>query len=456
MFELIRSSLRGDDFSRRGFLKVGCLGATGLTLGSLLRAKACAGTAEGQRAAAQAVIMIWLDGGPPQHETYDPKPEAPAEFRGPLGAISTAVPGVQVSELLPEHARLMDKMSLIRSMYHDNGDHFAAAHWMLTGYLGSNSTNLPAQYPSAGSIIARLQGARRPGIPAYVGLPNTHSVGLVPGYHGAAYLGVGFNPFSADGDPNSDSYQVPNLALPAGVDGLRAEGRRGLLGAFDGARRDVDASGLMAGLDQFDRQAFSIVLGQEARRAFDLNGEDPRLRDRYGRHQWCQSALLARRLVEAGVRFVTLTFSGWDFHSSLESGMKRVLPLIDSAIGTLIEDLEDRGLLDSTIVLVMGEFGRTPRLNTTGVPGADPVPGRDHWGNVMSVLAAGGGLARGRVVGASNAKGEIPKDRPVRPQDLLVTVYRQLGIDPGVSFTNWAGRPINIGSDGEVIRELLG
>jgi hypothetical protein len=437
-------------------LKVGCLGTTGLTLGGLLRAQAVAGAVDRGASADRSVILIWLDGGPPQHETYDPKPDAPAEFRGPLRAIDTAVPGVQVSELLPEHARLMNKMSIIRSMYHDNGDHFAAAHWMLTGYLGSNATNLPPQYPSAGSIITKMRGAKRAGIPAYVGLPTTHSVGLVPGYHGAAYLGVGYNPFAADGDPNSDSYQVANLSLPAGVDGPRARGRRDLLGAFDGARRDVDASGLMEGLDQFDREAFSIVLGQEARRAFDLSKEDPRLRDRYGRHEWCQSALLARRLVEAGVRFVTLTFSGWDFHSSLESGMKRVLPLIDSAIGTLIEDLDDRGLLDSTIVLVMGEFGRTPRLNTTGVPGADPVPGRDHWGNVMSVLAAGGGLARGRVVGESNAKGEIPKDRPVRPQDLLVTVYRQLGLDPQTSFTNRAGRPITIGSDGEVIGELLG
>jgi Protein of unknown function (DUF1501) len=456
MFELLQSCPPGKGFNRRGFLKVGCLGTTGLTLGSLLRAHASGATGERGPSADRSVILIWLDGGPPQHETYDPKPDAPAEFRGPLRAIDTAVPGVQVSELLPEHARLMNKMSIIRSMYHDNGDHFAAAHWMLTGYLGSNSTSLPPQYPSAGSIITKLQGAKRAGIPAYVGLPTTHSVGLVPGYHGAAYLGVGYNPFSADGDPNSDSYQVANLGLPAGVDGSRARGRRDLLGAFDGARRDVDASGLMEGLDQFDREAFSIVLGQEARRAFDLSQEDPRLRDRYGRHQWCQSALLARRLVEAGVRFVTLTFSGWDYHSSLESGMKQVLPLIDSAIGTLIEDLDDRGLLDSTIVMVMGEFGRTPRLNTTGVPGSDPVPGRDHWGNVMSVLAAGGGLARGRVVGASNAKGEIPKDRPVRPQDLLVTIYRQLGIDPQTSFTNRAGRPISIGSDGEVIRELLG
>jgi hypothetical protein len=402
------------------------------------------------------VILIWLDGGPPQHETYDPKPQAPAEFRGPLKAIPTAVPGVQVSELLPEHARLLSRMSIIRSMYHDNGDHFAAAHWMLTGYLGSNASDLAPQYPSAGSIIARVQGARRAGMPAYVGLPNTHSVGLVPGYHGAAYLGVGYNPFVADGDPNSEGYQVPNLALPAGVDPPRLSRRRGLLDTFDRARRDVDASGLMEGLDRFDQKAFDLVLGAAARRAFDLGKEDPRLRDRFGRHQWGQSALLARRLVEAGVRFVTLTFSGWDFHSSLESGMKNVLPVLDRAVSGLVEDLDARGLLDSTMVLVMGEFGRTPRMNTGGVPGSDPVPGRDHWGNVMSVLVAGGGFVRGQVIGASNSKGEVPKERPVRPQDLMVSLYHQLGIDPQTSFPNRAGRPIPIGSDGQVVRELLG
>jgi Protein of unknown function (DUF1501) len=444
---------RAGGFNRRSFLKVGGLGVCGLTLPDALRARALAAAPAPRDA---SVIMIWLDGGPPQHETYDPKPEAPAEFRGPLKAIPTSVPGVQLPELLPQHARLLHKLSIIRSMYHDNGDHFAAAHWMLTGFLGSNASDLAPQYPSAASIIARLKGARKPGIPAYVGLPQTHSVGLVPGYHGAAYLGVGYNPFIADGDPNSAGYQVPNLALPAGVDASRASRRRGLLHAFDGARRDVDASGLMDGLDRFDQEAFSIVLGRAARQAFDLSKEDPRLRDRYGRDQWCQSALLARRLVEAGVRFVTLTFSGWDFHSSLENGMKRVLPLLDSAVGTLVEDLESRGMLESTIIIVMGEFGRTPRVNTTGVPGADPIPGRDHWGNVMSVLVGGGGFAQGRTIGASSSKGEVPKDCPVRPQDLMVTLYHRLGINPETTFANRAGRPIPIGSDGRLVAELLG
>jgi hypothetical protein len=443
-------------WSRRCFLKVGALGLGGLTLSDALRCRALAGAAGQTQAEEKSVILIWLDGGPPQHETYDPKPEAPAEFRGPLKSIPTVLPGVSISELFPRQARLLDRMAIIRSMHHDNGDHFAAAHWMLTGYLGSNAADLAPQYPSAGSIIARIKGAKKPGMPAYVGLPVTHSIGLVPGYHGAAYLGVGFNPFAADGDPNSEGYQVPNLALPAGVDPNRVAGRRGLLGAFDRARRDVDSSGLMEGLDRFDHEAFSLVLGNAARQAFDLSKEDPRLRDRYARHQWGQSALLARRLVEAGVRFVTLTFGGWDFHSSLESGMKSVLPIVDSLVSSLVEDLENRGLLDSTIVMVMGEFGRTPRMNSTGVPGADPIPGRDHWGNVMSVLVAGGGFARGRIVGASSSKGEVPKDRPVRPQDLLVTLYHQLGIDLETSFVNRAGRPISISSDGELISELLG
>lgn len=454
MLELIgRGSPRCDGLSRRSFLKAGVLGATGLGLADVLRAKAAALAAGQPGPRDLSVILIWLDGGPPQHETYDPKPAAPPEFRGPLKAIDTAVPGIQLSELLPYHARMMDKMSIIRSMHHNNGDHFAAAHWMLTGYLGSNAVSLAPQYPSAGSIIAKMKGAKASGMPAYVGLPNTHSVGLAPGYHGAAYLGVAFNPFSADGDPNSDGYQVPNLAPPAGVDLSRVDRRRGLLSAFDNARRDVDASGLMEGLDRFSQEAFTMVTGPAARAAFDIRKEDPRIRDRYGRHTWGQSALLGRRLIEAGVRFVTLTYGGWDFHSNLEAGMKNVLPILDNAVGSLVDDLQLRGLLDSTVVMVMGEFGRTPRINQ-GLPGIDPKPGRDHWGEVMSVLIAGGGFTPGIVVGSSNARGEVPKDRPITPQDLCVTLYRQIGIDPETTFLNRSGRPVSIGSTGQPIHEL--
>ena len=282
-------------------------------------------------------------------------------------------------------------------------------------------------------------------------------MGIAPGYHGSAYLGSAYNPFNADGDPNSESYRVPNLTLPQGVDSRRIDGRRGLLGALRpstaGLRR---FAALAAGFDHFEQEAFSMVLGQRAHDAFDLTKEDPRLRDRYSRHQWGQSALLARRLVEAGVRYVTLTFGGWDFHSSLDAGMHRVLPILDATVGSLIEDLESRGLLDSTVVIVMGEFGRTPRMNKKGVPGSDPVPGRDHWGNVMSILVAGGGFARGQIVGASNSRGERPKNRPVSPQDLMVTLYHQLGIDPETTFANHLGQPIKIGSNGQVISELIG
>ncbi len=250
---------RCDGVSRRSFLQVGSLGLAGLSLADALRVRALASPAVS--VPERSVILIWLDGGPPQHETYDPKPDAPAEFRGPLKAISTAVPGVQVSELLPNHARLLDKVSLIRSLHHDNGDHFAAAHWMLTGYLGSNALNLAPQYPSAGSIVARIKGAKQSGMPAYVGLPHTHSVGIAPGYHGAAYMPAAFNPFNADGDPNSESYRVPNLTLPSGVDARRLNGRHGLMGALDQARREFEASGLGAGFDRFEEEAFSLVLG---------------------------------------------------------------------------------------------------------------------------------------------------------------------------------------------------
>jgi hypothetical protein len=456
MLCLMGRPFRGSDgVTRRSFLQAGALGLAGLGLGDVLRAQARA-LGAGATGEELSVILVWLDGGPPQHETYDPKPGAPLEFRGPLGAIDTAVPGVQVSELLPEHARLMKRMSIIRSLHHDNGDHFAAAHWMLTGVLGSNALNMRPMYPSAGSVVARLKGARRPGLPAYVGLPNTHSVGIRPGYHGSAYLGAAYNPFLADGDPNQPGYRVAELTLPNGLDAARLGNRRCLLGALDAARAACEdqSQGQGQDSDPFTQQAFDLLTGPAARRAFDLTREDPRLRDRYGRHQWGQSALLARRLVEAGVRFVTLTFGGWDFHARLEAGMKSVLPVLDRAVATLVDDLDMRGTLDTTLLIVMGEFGRTPRINK-GLP-TDPTPGRDHWGNVMSVLLAGGGLRPGVVVGASNARGEVPRDCPVTPKDLIATLYARLGIDPATTFHDRLGRPVPVvAAGGKVIQELL-
>jgi hypothetical protein len=441
-----------DGVTRRSFLQAGSLGLASLGLGDLLRARAQARPGGGSTGDDLSVILVWLDGGPPQHETYDPKPGAPADFRGPLRAIDTSVPGVQVSELLPEHARLMHRMSIIRSMHHGTGDHFAAAHWMLTGSFGATTTSQAPKAPSAGSVVSRLKGPRSPGMPAYVGLLNTHSVGLRPGYHGGAYLGSASGPFLANGDPSKVGFRVPELTLPGGLDAVRLEDRRGLHDAIVAARRSVEARG--DELDAFNRQAFELLTGPAAGRAFDLTKEDPRLRDRFGRHMWGQGTLLARRLVESGARFVTLTFGGWDFHSSLEKGMNRVLPVLDRAVGALVEDLDQRGMLDSTLVIVMGEFGRTPRINR-GLPN-DPIPGRDHWGQVMSVLLAGGGLRPGIVVGSSNARGEFPRERPLTPADLIATVYDRLGLDPATTLHDRLGRPMPlVPAGGEPIRELL-
>lgn len=428
--------------SRRAVLRAGALGLGGLTLADLMRARGM-GAPVGARDDL-SVILVWLDGGPPQHETYDPKPEAAAEIRGPLKAIETKVPGIQVSELLPEHARMMDRMAVLRSVHHGNDDHFAAAHWMLTGYLGSNAVNMAPQNPSMGSVIAKLRGSRAAGIPPYVGLPNTHSVGLAPGYHGAAYLGRAYNPFSADGDPNRPGYAATDLNLPGDLTSRRLEDRQALLSAFDIARRQADAQA--GDRDQFTRDAFQLLTSDAARRAFEIDRESPRLRDRYGRHTWGQSCLVARRLVEAGVRFVTVTFSGWDWHSNLEKGMHDVLPVLDRAVATLVDDLDQRGLLDATMVLVMGEFGRTPRLNK-GLP-QDPIPGRDHWGRLLSVLAAGGGVVGGTVIGSSNARGEAPRELPVTPKDLVASVYARMGIDPETIFQDRLSRPIPVVAQG--------
>ena len=249
------------------------------------------------------------------------------------------------------------------------------------------------------------------------------------------------------GDPNRSNYKVPNLHLPSDLTMERVGDRKRLLGSLDRLRRDADQTGLMDGLDTFNKRAFEMITGAAARRAFDITSEDPRIRDRYGRNTYGQSALLARRLVEAGVTCVAIHNGGWDHHSNIEAGMKSRLPTMDQSIGALIEDLDQRGMLDDTLICVMGEFGRTPRVNAGG--------GRDHWGNAMSVLLGGGGLRGGQVVGATNAKGEFPAQRPIKPADVLATIYRTMGIDMSTSFVNHAGRPIPINNAGTPIRELI-
>jgi len=445
-FELGRSSRNCDGFTRRDMLRVGALSFGGMTLAGALRSEAAA-KAAGQPTRKTSVICFWLDGGPTHHETWDPKPTAPRDYKGPFNAIATNVGGIQICELFPRTAKLMDKLSIIRSVHHDNGDHFAAAHWMWTGYHGSSAARLEPMYPSVGSIISRTKGANRRGMPAFVSIPYAMTIGQRPGYQSSAFMGVAYNPFDAGGDPNQRNFQVRNVTLPGGVDRERAVERKSLVAGLDRIRRDADASGLMAGIDDFNRQAFDMVTGREAAKAFDIHKEDPRTRDRYGRNSVGQGALLARRLVEAGVTFVTVHSGGWDNHSGIEPAMKRHASNLDPAISALVSDLDQRGRLDETIVLVMGEFGRTPKVNGSA--------GRDHWGNVMSVLLGGGGLAGGTVVGASDGKGASPAKRPVKPAHVLHTIYKQFGIDPGITHVDRAGRPIPILGEGEPIEELL-
>lgn len=452
-----RRSGRCDGVRRRDFLTAGLLGFPGLNLSAALRSRA-ATNAAGLPANSKAVILYWLDGGPAHLETYDPKPLAPAEFRGPFQAISSAAPGILLNELLVEHAKVMGKVSLIRSLHHDQGDHFAAAHRMLTGYPGSNALSLDPQYPSAGSIIARLRGANRPGVPPYVSIPYSATVGLQPGYHSAAYLGAAYNPFNSGSNPNAADFKVADLDLAGGLTLDRLEHRVSLVESLDHTRRQVDRNGLLDRLDPFDQQAYQLITGEAARKAFDIQSETPAVRDRYGRNSCGQSALLARRLVEAGVTFVTIHHGSWDHHWDLEQAIKSQVPSMDRSIGALVDDLDQRGLLESTLVLVMGEFGRSPRLNdggNGGPPGSMGTPGRDHWGHVMSVLVGGGGIAGGRVVGASSSHGEFPAERPVTPADLLATIYQLLGIDLSLSFADSAGHPVPINNCGTVISELL-
>jgi len=422
--------------SRRTVLRVGSLALAGLV-------RPAAGQTRGndrRRADGPAVIQVILDGGPSHLETYDPKPDAPSEFRGEFKAIATNLPGIRLGEHFPRQAQIVDKLAILRSLNHTTSDHSGGMHWVMTGYPSSDATPRSNERPSSGSIVARTLGARQPGMPAYVGVPRS------PRFGQAAYLGAGFNPFTIEGDPNR-SARVPNLDPPADLTLDRLDDRRELLRQLDRLDRRRDASGLMEGMDQFTAEAHAMVTGPAARRAFDLAQEPPATRDRYGRTSIGQSCLLARRLVEAGVTFVTVTDGGWDHHTQIMPQCQRQLPPLDAAIASLVEDLHERGLDRRVLLLVWGEFGRTPRINGSS--------GRDHWPGCMSALVAGGGLVTGQVVGASNPKGEAPADRPLRPEDLLRTVYRVLEIDPAADFPNDAGRPLAVLNHGQPIAELL-
>ena len=430
-----------DGLSRRSFLNAGALAFGGLTLGEMLRAQAQAGD---DKATApnkdMSVILLWQGGGPSHMDMWDMKPNSPSEFRGTFNPIKTVIPGYQVCEHMPRTAKIVDRLSIIRSTTHPDSGHESATHMLLTGYKPTN--DIPAQeMPSYGSIVSKEMGPRVGGFPAYVAVPHAGRS------MNAAYLGVSHNPFETHGDPNQKGFKVRNLSASGGVTVDRMNSRREMLKKFDTLRRDADASGLVAGMDEFSQQAFNLMTSPKVQEAFDVEKETEQTRDLYGRHTWGQSMLLGRRLIESGVRFVTVDIGGWDTHANNFEELKKKLPTFDNAYAGLIEDLDRRGRLGNTMVLLWGEFGRTPRINS----GA----GRDHWSNVFTTVMAGGGLKRGVVMGESDARAEFPKERPVSPQDVLATMYEKLGIDRSKSFKNEAERPVEILNYGQPIAEIV-
>jgi len=453
MFQLDLGSTQKycDGIIRRSFLKLGVAGMASLGLPELLKARATASGASRKT----SVILMWLGGGPPHMDTYDLKPDAPVEYRGFWRPIRTRVPGFDISELFPKQALVTDKFSMVRSLHHDSGDHYGGAHRMLTAKDNGNGADQSPSghhFPGIGAIVSHQLGARRPGIPGYVSVPVAYSVNLSPGYFGGHMLGVHHNPFQTGGDPNSPDFAVKNLNLAHGLTLGRLEERRSLTRHFDSQRRHFDSLGTAQDMDRFSQEAFEFVTGPTARRAFEINREDPRLREQYGRHGWGQSTLLARRLVEAGATFVTLHFGGWDSHWGLKVALERNMPIIDSAVSALFQDLDARGLLDTTLVVLCGELSRTPRMNQGN---GGPTPGRDHWGDAMFCLLGGGGVKGGQIVGSTDRLGSLPASRPVVPSNIHATIYRVLGINPQLQLLDTSGRPVNTLDDPTPIHELF-
>lgn len=462
--------------SRRNFLQIGSAAVGGLGLADLLRLKAAGAVDENK--SDHAVIFIWLPGGPPHTETYDMKPQAPADYRGDFRPIPTVVPGLDVCELLPLHAKLADKFTIVRSVAHGFADHGGGHKKFLTGRDPKEPTGFVNDFPMVGSVVAKMNdspshGRQRTGLPNYIcGADNGRTHFDVFSF-GAAYLGNAYTPFTFGGDPNSADFRIENLGVAKEV-AARLDDRVKLLGAFDDLRRTFERTDAMESLDHFNQQAVGMLLSERARQAFDLSQEEPALRDRYGRHAWGQRAILARRLVEAGCTFVTMVMENpyvsgieflkqgtynWDSHAvncHMFDDLKARLPIYDRAITALVQDLHDRGLTRKVLLIVTGEFGRTPRITTTvGSQTGVMQPGRDHWPQAMSMLLSGGGMRTGQVIGATNARGEYPVDRVLAPSDLWATMYRHLGIDIEASFPDHNGRPMPILPDGQAIAELL-
>ena len=435
--------------NRRTFVQAGALGVGGLGLPQWLRLRAEAAQSSQSKT---NVILFWLSGGPGHMETWDPKPEAPVEYRGPFGAIPTNVAGVHFGELMPKLAGHMDKVAILRSVNHGSGDHTKGNHWMLTGFEGpafNAPDNRRQRRPAMGAAVAKVRGANQPGMPPYVGVPHLRG-GTDNLFHYSAYLGGECNPFIVNSDPSKSDFRVRNLTLPRGLTRPRIGDRLQLLQTLDTLKRAGDSQ--MDNLDAHHQQAFQLLTSERVRDAFDIDAEDDATRDAYGRHTFGQSALVARRLVERGVTFVTVNCEPWDHHGSAnryqtEEGAKLLIPPLDDAMSGLLSDLEQRGLSGETLVVAMGEFGRTPRMNKYA--------GRDHWGRTFSVLMSCSKMKMGQVVGRSNARGEDVASRPISPQDVVATVYHHLGIDGATWFPDQLDRPMPLVDDGRPIEELL-
>jgi len=428
-------------FDRRSFLKVGAVAGLGMNLAdffALEAAQAASNSYVVPKARAKSVIHIYLQGGVSAQESWDPKPLSPIEYRGELQTIGTKLPGVQFSELLPKTAQVADKLTVIRSLTHGEAAHNRGQHNMMTGYRPSPAL----QYPSFGSVVSHEFGPRKD-LPPYISIPNQPNP-----YAGSGYLSSAYAPFSVGDDPARPQFKVRDLNLPGNVNQQRYERR---LAALEVANEQFNqrtaSSDAVSSMNTFYQRAFRLIGSPAAREAFDMSKEPDKFKDRYGRNQAGQRMLLARRLVEAGTRFVTLSYGGWDHHQRITAQMRKLMPAFDQGFAALLGDLDERGLLDETIVIVSSEFGRTPKINGDA--------GRDHWSKVFSVVAAGGGIKRGAVIGSSGATAYEPEETPVSPEDLATTLYHQLGIAAHKELMAPGDRPIEIVKGGRVRKELL-
>jgi hypothetical protein len=425
---------------RREFLRVGVIGGLGLTLGDYfaMQARGDQKSYQSKEGVAKSVIQIVLPGGMAHQESWDPKPDAPLEYRGPFAVAKTKLPGVVLNENFKSIAGVADKMTIIRSIAGKEADHGRASYTMFTGYRKSPAL----EHPALGAVVSHEFGPRK-NLPPYVAVPSASE------YGGTGYLGSQYGPFGIGSDPARNGYKVRDLQLPPGVDDRRFSTRREIRGVVDDHfRAQAKNAEALGAMDEFYQRAYALISSPEAREAFDIEKEKPATRQMYGTTDAGPRFLLARRLVEAGVRFVTVSYGGWDMHAGIENAMRRQAPGLDTALAGLIRDLDDRGLLASTVVLVTSEFGRTPKINASA--------GRDHFPRVFSLAVAGGGFKKGLVYGSSNSTASEPEENPVRVEDVLTTVYHQLGINADKELMAPGARPIEIIDGGEVVKDLIG